>query len=436
MRHAVVVGGSMAGLLAAQVLSEQYDRVTVVDRDDLPQQPVDRRAVPQGRHAHSLLPHGQDCLEELLPGFGEELGAAGAVPTKRIEEMRLVVGGHEIMRLATGTHSLYASRPLIETHIRQRVRATANVEVRDRCEAAGLTASPDAGRITGVHVVARDGDAPPQTIEADLVLVATGRGARVPAWLEALGSARPVEERLQIDLRYASRHIRLPADGMLGDKMLLVTATPERPTALFVFPQEGGRYIMSTGGYGAAHHPPTDHAGLSAYAAAAAPEDLREVIREAEPTDDIVTQGFPAHVRRRYDLLDRLPEGLAVAGDAVCSFNPTYGQGMTVAAAEAVALRACLAEGPEGLGRRHLAASAPAVEHAWRMATYSDLDLPQVVAERPPEVREMAEHMRRVRVGATHDPMVAGTLAGVMSMQAPYAALTAPALRERLAAPA
>jgi 2-polyprenyl-6-methoxyphenol hydroxylase-like FAD-dependent oxidoreductase len=197
---------------------------------------------------------------------------------------------------------------------------------------------------------------------------------------------------------------------------------------------------MSTGGFGTGHHPPTDdHDGLSAYAASAAPEDLRDLIREAEPLDDIVAQTFPANVRRRYDLLDRLPDGLAFAGDAVCSFNPTYGQGMTVAAAESVALRSCLADGTEDLGRRHLAASAPAVEHAWRMATLSDLDLPQVDATRSREVLELTAHIRRVREGASRDPMLAGTLAGVMGMQAPFAALTSPAVRERLdahAAPA
>ena len=189
---------------------------------------------------------------------------------------------------------------------------------------------------------------------------------------------------------------------------------------------------MSTGGFGAEHHPPADQDALLEYAAAAAPDDLRDLVREAEPTDDVVTQRFPSDVRRRYDLLDTIPEGLVLSGDAVCSFNPTYGQGMSVAAAEAVALRDCLAEGPEQLGVRHLAAAAPVVEHAWLMSTTADLDIPGVRGTRTDETREFGAYLRLVQAKAEVDPAVAGTLAGTMGMVVPLAALTAPAMRERV----
>lgn len=430
--HAVVVGASVAGLLAARVLADHYDRVTVIDRDRLPDGVADRRAVPQGRHAHSLLPHGQDCLEELLPGSGEELAAAGAVRCRRLDDMRLVVGGHELHRISTDGYSLYASRAFFEAHIRGRVMALPNVGVRDGCDVLALTATPDGARVTGVRVMTREDGAAAEAVQADLVVAATGRGARVPSWLDEIGGPRPVEERVEVDVVYASRHVRLPEDGLLGDKMLLCSASAERPTALFVFPQEGGRHIVSTGGFGAEHHPPTDPGALMEYAAAAAPADLCDVVRQAEPTDDVVTQRFPSDVRRRYDLLDTLPEGLVLSGDAVCSFNPTYGQGMTVAAAEAVALRDCLAEGPEELGRRHLAASAPIVDHAWRMSTTADLDIPHVRGTRTDETREFGDYLRLVQARAEDDPAVAGTLAGVMGMVVPLAALTAPPIRERV----
>jgi 2-polyprenyl-6-methoxyphenol hydroxylase-like FAD-dependent oxidoreductase len=432
--HAVVVGASVAGLLAARVLADHYDRVTVIDRDRLPDRVADRRAVPQGRHAHTLLPHGQDCLEELLPGSGDELAAGGAVRCRRLDDMRMVLGGHELHRISTDGYSLYASRAFFESHIRTRVLALSNVELRDCCDVLALTATRDHAQVTGLRIMTREEGAAAEAVEADLVVAATGRGARVPAWLEEIGVPRPVEERIEVDVVYASRHVRLPADGLHGDVMLLVSASAESPRALFVFPQEGGRYIVSTGGFGAAHHPPTDADGFTEYAAAAAPDDLRDLLREAKPTDDVVTQRFPSDVRRRYDLLDTLPEGLVLSGDAVCSFNPTYGQGMTVAAAEAVALRDCLAEGPEDLGRRHLAASAPVVDHAWRMSTTSDLDIPHVRGERTDETRELGGYLRLVQAKAEVDPAVAGTLAGVISMKAPFAALTAPAMRERVMA--
>jgi 2-polyprenyl-6-methoxyphenol hydroxylase-like FAD-dependent oxidoreductase len=430
--HAVVVGASVAGLLAARALADAFDRVTVIDRDRLPEGAANRRAIPQGRHAHSLLPHGQDCLEELLPGSVDELAGRGAVRCRRLDDMRLVVGGHDLVRISTGGHSVYASRPFFEAHIRSRVAALPNVEVRDGCDVLGLTATPDGGRITGVRILSREDGAAAEPVAADLVVAATGRGARVPAWLEALGYPRPVEERVEVDIVYASRNVRLPDGALGGDKMLLVSACAERPRAVFVFPQEGDRYIVSTGGFGADHQPPTDERELTEYAAGVAPPDIREGLRAAVPQSEIVTQRFPTDVRRRYDLLERLPSGLALTGDAVCSFNPTYGQGMTVAAAEAVALRDCLAEGTEDLGRRHLAASAEVVDHAWRMSTIADLDIPGVRGTRTAETRELADHLRRVQARAEEDPLVAGTLAGVMSMMAPFAALTAPAMGERV----
>ena len=291
--HAVVVGASVAGLLAARVLADHYDRVTVIDRDRLPDGVHDRRAVPQGRHAHSLLPHGQDCLEELLPGSGDELAAAGAVRCRRLDDMRLVVGGHELHRISTDGYSLYASRAFFEAHIRERVLALPNVAVRDGCDVLALTATPDGARVTGVRVVSREDGAAAEAVQADLVVAATGRGARVPAWLEELGvpaagrGARRRRRRLREPQRAAARGRRS------GRQDAPLQRVGRAAAALFVFPQEGGRYIVSTGGFGAEHHPPADQDALLEYAAAAAPEDLRDVLREAEPRTTASPSGSP-----------------------------------------------------------------------------------------------------------------------------------------------
>jgi pimeloyl-ACP methyl ester carboxylesterase/2-polyprenyl-6-methoxyphenol hydroxylase-like FAD-dependent oxidoreductase len=415
--HAVVIGGSMAGLLSASALTDGYDQVTIVERDALHHGLEGRRAVPQGRHAHALLPHGQDCLEALLPGLCKALVTGGAASCDALGQMRFILGGHQFARRSTGQRSILAGRPFIEGHVRRRVRALPGVAVLDGCDVAGLTTTPDGARVTGVRILRRADGSAEEMLPADLVVAATGRAARVPAWLEAMGYPRPQEERLRVDVAYASRHLRLPAGALSGDRFVLAGARPELPRTLFLFAQEDGRWILSLGGYGPEHRPPDDLAGHLAFAATVAPPDVLEAIAAAESLGPISTHRFPDSIRRRYDRLRRFPQGLLVTGDAVCSFNPTYGQGMTVAAAEAVALRACLADGGRNLARRFFRAAAAPIDHAWTLSTGADLSLPHVPGRRRLPVRAVNAYLRRLRTVAEHDGAVAGAFIAVVGMR-------------------
>ena len=214
--HAVVVGASIAGLLAARALAHAYDRVTIVERDRLPAVGEGRKAVPQGRHVHVLLPAGLRCLERLLPGIGEQLVAAGANPFEP-GELRFEVAGHPVTREVADDKrdlSISASRPLVEGIVRQRVLALAGVDVVESAKAAGLESDGAGERITGARVAHAGGDE--QLLAADLVVAANGRAGQVPAWLEELGYERPVEDRLPVELLYATRRLH-PEPGALGD---------------------------------------------------------------------------------------------------------------------------------------------------------------------------------------------------------------------------
>jgi 2-polyprenyl-6-methoxyphenol hydroxylase-like FAD-dependent oxidoreductase len=429
--HAVVIGASVAGLLAARVLAGTHEQVTIVERDALPAIGEGRRAVPQGNHAHVLLASGQRAIEELLPGITDELHAAGALSCTSMREIRFVVAGHELTREAVGADVLLASRPLIEGHLRRRVRALANVVVRERCDVVDLLTSTDGARVTGVRALGRDGAGAEERLDADLVLAASGRDARVPARLEALGYPRPAEERLVVDLSYVSRRVRLRPGALGADKLVGIGARPGLPRGVMLIAQED-HWILTASGYGAAHHPPTDEEGHLAFVASVAPPDVLAAIRDGEPLGDLVSHGFAANRRRRYERLRRFPDGLLVVGDAISSFNPLYGQGMSVAALEAIELRRCLERGDQRLAQRFFGAAAKVVGQAWDMAVGGDLALPEVEGHRPLALRISNAYVERLLRVAEHDPVVASAFSDVGDLLAPPQELLRPRILWRV----
>ena len=224
--HAVVVGASMAGLLAAQVLARSYAQVTLIDRDELPDTPTHRRGVPHGRHLHALAARGQQVLEELFPGLTSELVADGAPAGDLLADARFFLSGHRLRPAPSGLVLLCASRPLLEGHVRARMNTLPNVQFFDRCDVVGLVTTPDRRRVAGVRVLRRADGSAEELVAANLVVDTSGRGSRTPAWLDALGSPTPEREVVQIGLAYATRTYRLSADALDGDLAILVAATP------------------------------------------------------------------------------------------------------------------------------------------------------------------------------------------------------------------
>ena len=410
--HAVVLGASMGGLLAARVLADFFKTVTVVERDVLPDGPATRQGVPQGRHVHVLLARGAQILDELFPGFLNELVADGAPvwDEGELSELHLSFGGHEMLqsgKLAFEPKALAVympSRPFLECHVRRRLQAMRNVTILGGHDLAELKSTADRNRVTGVRVVNRDGGAE-RELMADVVMDATGRGAHTPAFLESLGYGRPVEDHIVMHTTYVSQLLRIPR-GKLKEMLVDIGPAPGRPTGMFLTGYQNDTWMFTVFGM-VGHEPPRDLAGMLLFAEEYCPAHLIAAVRAAEPIGEVAHHRMPSSQWRRYDKMAQLPDGLLVCGDAICSVNPIYGQGMTLAALEAATLRKCLRGGGSDLPRRYFRASAKPIGVAWQMVAGSDLTFPGVAGRRSKAMRVTTRLVDWALTACESDPVVA-----------------------------
>lgn len=435
---ALICGASIAGLFAARVLSDFYDAVTVVERDKLPDGTSQRRGVSQGRHLHQMLGRGVPYIVDLFPGLLEELEAAGAIVLDSPDDpalFHLGVGDIVFCRSGRFTRSdgmvvFLASRPLLEAIIRRRVRSISNVTFMDGHDVAETLIDP-AGQVTGARVVER-GTGQERVLTTDLVIDATGRSARTPAFLEAHGYQRPPERRYTIDLSYSSQFLRLPA-GTLAERAVLEIPTLDRPEGFGLLPYENGTVIVTVIGF-AGRKTPIDLPGLLDSVSESMPNHVAAALRAGEPIGEVSTQRYPASVWRRYHKLTRFPRGLLVIGDAVCSFNPVYGQGMTSAALQASALQRCLADGTDQLSGRFFRASAKKLSPMWWANRFFDFTIVPSDGWQSKPKKFISLAMGKLYVAAATDVVITETLFRQMQLLAEPTEFLRPSLLRRIVA--
>jgi 2-polyprenyl-6-methoxyphenol hydroxylase-like FAD-dependent oxidoreductase len=433
---AVVLGASIAGLLAARVLADFYDTVKVVERDVLPEQPVTRRGVPQGAMPHIVAARGMQIMGELFPGLPDELVAGGARVWNDgdLSRLSMSLSGHRLQGSGKipdpeSVVVYYAHRAPLESALRHRVLAIPNVETLQGHDAVRLTSTPPRDRVTGVVIAERESGAE-TIVAADLVVDATGRGSRTPVFLSELGYRRPREDELKVHVTYAGLAVRLPP-GTLREFFTLVGPEPTRPMAFAMCAGEQDTHLLAIQTV-AGRKVPTDHASLLDYVAELAPPHVFAAVRRAEPLADVAQYRYPSSRWRRYDRLKRTPGGLLVMGDAVCSLNPLYGQGMSVAAIEALVLRDCLHQGNRNLPRRFFRRCAKEVRGPWQAAVSSDLALPQIAGKRSVSVRIGNAYLEWVLIAAENDPVLVQQFLRVIHLIDPASTLYRPSMMLRV----
>jgi 2-polyprenyl-6-methoxyphenol hydroxylase-like FAD-dependent oxidoreductase len=436
--HALVIGGSIAGLLAARVLADYFDTVTIIDRDVFPVTPDHRKGVPQSHHAHGLLAAGRSIIEQFFPGIMNDLAADGATSASNTVPLAIVSPKGLLPLAKQPGEIINFSRYLLEWHIRDRVSQQPEVRIITNTEVTGLLASEDRTRIIGVQIRERGQESHTTTLHADLVVDASGRHSQTPQWLVELGYDAPPIETINSDLRYASRFYARPEHFPAEWQNLIVNGRPPHSHAGLILSVDHERWHVTLGSL-ASQYPPTDDAGFLQWARNLSDPSIYEALRVAQPLTPIRVYRTPDSHMRHFQQLQRWPTGFIVTGDAVCAFNPIYGQGMTVSAMDAMTLKRCLQEqqrSPSPNFERHFQQQlARTIADAWLVSTNEDLRWPGRVLSgaRPrPGLRLLHRYIDLVLYSAVADPALAHAYLSVIMMANPSHTLVHPRILARV----
>jgi 2-polyprenyl-6-methoxyphenol hydroxylase-like FAD-dependent oxidoreductase len=430
--RALVIGGSIAGLLAARVLADYFDTVTIVDRDVFPATPDHRKGVPQSHHAHGLLATGRHIIEQLFPGIMDALAADGTTSATNTIPLA-IVSPQGLLPLSKQPHKIINfSRYLLEWHIRDRVSRLPEVYIITNTEVTDLLASEDRTRVIGVQVRERGQESRTTTLIADLVVDASGRHSQTPQWLVKLGYEAPPLESINSDLRYASRFYARPEHFPSEWQSLIVNGRPPHTPAGLILAVDHGRWHVTLGSM-QGQYPPTDEAGFLEWARGLSDPSIYEALRVARPLTPIRVYRTPENHLHHFERLKHWPAGFIVTGDAVCAFNPIYGQGMTVSALDAMTLKRCLQaqqRSPRPDFEQHFQQQlASTVADAWLVSTNEDLRWPGKVLSgaRPrPGLRLLHRYIDLVLYSAVVDPALAHAYFSVIMMANPPRSLAQP----------
>lgn len=425
LNHAIIIGGSITGLLTAQVLANHAAQVTIIEKDVISasstgsasSEIVQRKGAPQASQFHVMQQGGVNLIQKLFPDLDIDWEKNGIAGTDIGSGARAYFGGEWLPKVHVGVNLHWCDRLRFESALRKRLLQRSNVTLRDGTKVKALLHS--AGRVTGV---ALQGEEP---LSADLVVDASGRGSRLPQWLKALGYDAPETSTMRVDLADVTAVFQLPdhiQPEWDGIAITPVHGVNNRIGAAYRMPNNQLRVLLA-GWFGV--HPTTDEAEFHAFAQQLPQPDLYDILRHATLIEPIRKHKLPSNQWRHYEKMSDFPEGLIVLGDAVCSFNPTYGQGMTIAASHVIALETELAH-KHIRSRRFQKVAAKISAEGWQNATGQDMRFPEAEGERTRGWRVMQWYFDQLMATAHHNPEVAKRFYLMMSLTKSPAIIFAP----------
>jgi len=444
--HAVVIGGSIAGLLSARVLSQHFGHVTIIERDTYPTSPQEIRAgTPQAWHHHVLLAKGRDILEEFFPGFDQEMEKMKVPLLDYGKEVALVSRVGELARFTSGVMIRPCRRSTLDWLVRKEVEKFNNITFMQTTRVTGLKSVESRSgvqRVVGVEISSGQkstGSTKSIPILSDLVIDASGPQTQMPTWLENLNYPVPKEEVVDANLGYASRLYDAsksshPPWSAIG----ITTRPPHNPRAAGLWKVEGGKWMCSLIGT-AGNHPPKHEDGFLEFAKHLPDPRVYEFIKSAKPLGKIRSYRGTQNRWRHYESMKSFPQGLLVMGGAMCSYNPLYGQGMTVIAQQAKVLNQQLKnkrqkgflyeEAFATIFHREIAKTQ---KLPWLLATLEDLRWPSTTGQKNQLSTKLAnDYVDRLLPLARHDVFVAKLFLRIMNMQTSPSNLCDPRLLRR-----
>jgi 2-polyprenyl-6-methoxyphenol hydroxylase-like FAD-dependent oxidoreductase len=428
----------MAGLTAARSLADFFERVVVLENDALPKEATDRPGTPQSRHIHALLAGGLQALSRLFPGFVQSLSQAGTVRLRMGYDDRIERPGYDPFPqrdLGISIHGM--TRPLLEFTVRKRLGEYRNVEVRESCRAQKFITEPGDSAVTAVRC--ENSDEKGETLQADLVVDASGHGNLTETLLNSIGWPLPEETWIGVDIGYATALFEIPEDAPPDWMGVRTLAHYPHSKSGSILPVEGKRWMLTlTGRYD--EKPPGDRDGFPIFAQQLRTPTIYNAIRHAKPVSEIARFSFKGSCWRHFERLEKLPQGLLPFGDAICRFNPIYGQGMSVAALEADVLHRLLtaqsaeSDGLAALPAAFFAEAERLIDTPWWTAAIPDFSDPRTEGQRPSDLEDTLKFFVALLKLAAQDAAVHKLFIEVQNLLKPRGAYRDPELVRRVRA--